>query len=214
MTFFSTLHIPFTPAIKDFLRLFKKQNNTVAGSRKCFCRLCTILHKIMLQQTPYQSRSIEAPVISYSLLNTENPLWKHKPKAALHRLPWNQCTLLRKAISCPQTQNTDQPLKVSILVTCQFSNPLSTGHCSKSILQIACNLQTTKLCASRKPSWCMFLLRLQKDIRTNTGGKGRWKAQGMNDQNQVNKHKHFTEQERNFIVRQQSECVIYPCGDI
>lgn len=93
------------------------------------------------------------------------------------------------------------------------SHPLRTGHCCESILQILYNLQTTKLYASRKPLRCMFLLRLQKAIRTNTGGKGRWKAQGMNDQNQVNKHKQFTERERNFMARRQPECMNDPYGD-
>lgn len=93
------------------------------------------------------------------------------------------------------------------------SHPLHPGHCIQSILQIAYDLQTTKLPTSRNPPWRMFLCRLQKGTRTNTGGKGRWKAQGMDDQNQVNKHKQFTERERNSIARGQSECTGYPCGD-
>lgn len=219
MMVFSTFPITFIPCIKYFvkycLQFSFKCSNTVATGRKCFWCLCITLYKIMLQQSPpYENRSIEAPVISYSLLNTQIPLWKHKPKTPLHRLPWNQCTLLRTTIFFVPKLKTWIRLSRLTSLSHNSSHTLCTGHCCESILQILYNLQTTKLYASRKPPWCMFLLRLQKAIRTNTGGKGRWKAQGMNDQNGVNEHKQFTERERNFMARGQPECMSDPCGDL
>lgn len=183
MMVFSTFPITFIPLkcfVRYFLQFSFKCSNTVATGRKCFCCLCITLYKIMLQQSPpYENRSIEAPVISYSLLNTQIPLWKHKPKTPLHRLPWNQCTLLRATIFFVPKLKTWIRLSRLTSLSHNSSHTLCTGHCCESILQILCNLQTTKLYASRKPPLAVYVFtQTSKSYQNKHWWKGKVKGPG------------------------------------
>lgn len=107
-----------------------------------------------------------------------NPFVKTQAKTALHRLPWNQCTLLRTTIFfCPQTQNMDQALKVNVLVTQQFP---STVHWPLSRVNTSNTLQFANhkaLCLQEAPVVYVFT-QTSKSYQNKHWWKGKVKGPG------------------------------------